>query len=655
MKFTIGFDRRDAEKLHEMWGKILETQRWSEGTFTDEFEAKWGQSVGVKAVAFSSWAGGALAALEFFNVRGRTVLCPANTFMATPLSVVKAGGEVEFVDCNKEDLCMSLVDLKEKIERFHPIAVFVVHIGGHIAFQINEIAELCRSKGIILIEDCAHAHGASWCGKRAGTWGDAGIYSFYATKTISTGEGGMLVTSNPALIDFAKKYRNYGKFEYEVRGLNYRMSEFTAAIGCVETDRLDEIVAWKNNYAKNVLDPQYPDRLKFPAGMISGYYKYIIFNPIEKSTGKVYTAPDAPCHKKFNKNYELPNTEWIMNNHWCVPIYYRGDEGEKEVNKPIMPTVTPFGGKFKKVMVTGGSGFIGSHVVDKLIDLGIKVRIYDLVYPDFLSAYPSERKNMVEYYQGSLTEIDRLRMASTGIDAIYHLAAVANVNDVAADPTYANKINIDGTFNVLEIARINKIKRVIFASTVWVYQNTPETNGLLTEEASLSHPDHFYTATKITSEMQCVSYTKMYNLPVTILRFGIPYGTRARGAVVTAIFTNKALKGETISIEGDGSQYRKFVNVEDLADGCVLALNEIAENKIYNLEGDEKVTIKQIADTVNELVGNVKIEYKEGRKADFSGKNISNQKAKIELGWSPRISFKEGMKKYIEWCKQTES
>lgn len=324
MKFTIGFEKDDARKLHDSWDEIIATQKWSEGKFTALFEEKWSAyNNGLASVAFSSWGGAALAALEFFNVKGRTVLCPSNTFMATPLSIVKAGAKVEFVDCNKDDLCISLEDLKKKVEQYKPVAVWLVHIGGHIAFQVEEIAKFCKEKGIFLLEDCAHAHGASWNGKKPGSWGDAGVYSFYATKTVSTGEGGMLVTRNNELAEFAKKYRNYGKFEYKVEGLNYRMNEFTAAIGCVQADRLDEIVAWKNEYARKVLDPQFPKRLKFPKGMVSGYYKYIVFEPVEKSTGKVY---DQPCHKIMKKDYELPNTDWATLNHWCPPLYYKGDK-----------------------------------------------------------------------------------------------------------------------------------------------------------------------------------------------------------------------------------------------------------------------------------------------------------------------------------------
>ena len=323
MKFTIGFEKGDSKLLHQYWDEIVISQQWSEGKFTKLFEEKWAKYNQLESVAFSSWGGASLAVLEFFQVKNKIILCPSNTFMATPLSAIKAGARVEFVDCNKDDLCLSLEDLKRKVKKFNPAAVWIVHIGGHIAFQIKEIARFCKENGIILLEDCAHAHGADWNGEKPGVWGDAGIYSFYATKTISTGEGGMLVSRNRDLIEFVKKYRNYGKFEYAVEGLNYRMNEFTAAIGCVQVDRLDEIVNWKTEYANKYLDPQFSNRVKFPVGMKSGYYKYIIFEPIEKSTGKVY---DQPCHRIMKKDYELPNTEWVSKNHWCVPLYYKGNE-----------------------------------------------------------------------------------------------------------------------------------------------------------------------------------------------------------------------------------------------------------------------------------------------------------------------------------------
>lgn len=317
--FKIGFDPRNKKKVYEYWNEIFASQKWAEGKFTQLFEEKWERWNGAQAVATSSWAGAALACLEYFAVRGRTVLCPTNTFMATPLSVVKAGGNVIFGDCNREDLCLSYDAVVSAAERHDLAAVWLVHIGGHIAFDTPLIAEFCRSKGIVLLEDCAHAHGASWNGKKPGTYGDAGVYSFYATKSISTGEGGMLVSRHPGLIEFAKKYRNYGKFEHEVEGLNYRMSEFTAALGAVQVDRMDEITTWKNEIAEKHLNVRFQKRLKLPEGMVSGLYKYIVFEPIENSTGKVY---DKLCHAIMKMDGSFPSAEWITHNHWCVPLYY---------------------------------------------------------------------------------------------------------------------------------------------------------------------------------------------------------------------------------------------------------------------------------------------------------------------------------------------
>jgi perosamine synthetase len=319
--FTIGFDQRDRLRLHELWDSILDFHRWSEGDLVTEFERSWEAWNGLQSVAVSSWSGGALAALEFAGVKDQTVLCPSNTFIASPLSVVKAGGRVEFVDCNKDDLCMSFSDFQAKAEEHQPRAALLVHIGGHIAFEVEQIAAYCRDAGIFLIEDCAHAHGASWNGRKPGTWGDAGVYSLQATKTISTGEGGVLVTRHPELAEFARKYRNYGKPDYDVAGLNYRMSEFIAAIGLVQLERLDEIVGWKNTVARRHLDPLHPARVELPDGMVSGLYKYIVFDPVDRSTGKVY---DEPCHRLFNRTDRLPNTDWVAGNHWCVPLYYHG-------------------------------------------------------------------------------------------------------------------------------------------------------------------------------------------------------------------------------------------------------------------------------------------------------------------------------------------
>lgn len=295
-----------------------------------------------------------------------------------------------------------------------------------------------------------------------------------------------------------------------------------------------------------------------------------------------------------------------------------------------------------KVLVTGGSGFIGSHVVDKSRDKGIEVRVFDMVLPTF-------RKD-VECYHGSLLNLEELRMSMNGVDVVFHLAAVADVKDVFEEPHYSESINTRGTINVLEAARKIGVKRVIYGSTIWVYSDTE--GHIIDEDTPLSAPSHLYTATKIASEYYCQCYSKLYGLETTILRYGIPYGPRARAGAVIPIFVEKAIKGEPLTIAGDGSQYRNFVYVEDLAEGNVLALKEVAKNKIYNLDGKEKITIRQIAETIQKILGKVEIKYVEGRKGDFSGKEIRTIRAKEELGWEPKVCFEDGLRRYIEWFKE---
>jgi len=319
-RFAIGFDPRDRARLHSLWDEVIDSQQWSQGRMTERFEAAWEAWNGLPSVAMSGWSGGALAALEYAGVRGEAVLCPSNTFMAGPLAIRQAGGQPVFVDCNRNDLCMSFASFEEKAERHRPRACVLVHIGGHIAFEVERIAAYCREHGIFLLEDCAHAHGAAWNGRRPGTYGDAGVYSFYATKTVSTGEGGVLVSGDADLVEFARSFRDYGKPDHAVEGLNFRISEFTAALGLVQTERLEEIVAWKNEIARTLLDSLHPNRLELPRGMVSGLYKYVVFDPIERSTGKVY---DAPCHRLMGHPVDLPNSDWVAEHHWCVPLYYR--------------------------------------------------------------------------------------------------------------------------------------------------------------------------------------------------------------------------------------------------------------------------------------------------------------------------------------------
>jgi UDP-glucose 4-epimerase len=291
------------------------------------------------------------------------------------------------------------------------------------------------------------------------------------------------------------------------------------------------------------------------------------------------------------------------------------------------------------VLVTGGSGFIGSHVVDRLIAEGHRPRIFD--------ARRSPHHPDVPAVVADLRDIQRLRGAMDGCDAVIHLAAAADVGEVEAEPVDAEARNARGTLHVLEAARRAGVGRVVYASTIWVYSDTPA--ACHEEELPLCAPAHLYTATKLAGEHYCHSYGRLYGLEHTILRFGIPYGPRSRPNAVVPAFVARALQGEPLTIAGDGSQSRRFVYVEDLADGVVRALAPVAANRTYNLVGREDVTIREVAEAVRAAVGDVALEHVPGRNGDFAGAPVSGERAAADLGWQPVTPFAEGVRRYVEW------
>src|SRR3954454_10500181 len=291
------------------------------------------------------------------------------------------------------------------------------------------------------------------------------------------------------------------------------------------------------------------------------------------------------------------------------------------------------------VLVTGGSGFIGSPVVDALVAAGHRPRIYDI--------RPSRYHPDLPAVMADLGDLERLCAAMADSDAVIHLAASADVNEVLADPVEAERRNARGTLHVLEAARRCGTARVVYASTIWAYSDTPA--ACHEETLALHPPAHLYTATKLAGELYCHSYGELYGVEHTILRFGIPSGPRARPAAVLPAFVTRALAGEPLTIAGDGRQTRRFVYVEDLADGVVRALAPEAANRTYNLVGGEDVSVVDIAEAVREAVGEVEVRHVPGRAGDFAGAPVSGERAAAELGWRPTTPFAEGVRRYVDW------
>jgi UDP-glucose 4-epimerase len=299
-----------------------------------------------------------------------------------------------------------------------------------------------------------------------------------------------------------------------------------------------------------------------------------------------------------------------------------------------------------KVAVTGGSGFIGSHVVDALVDAGHQVTIID--------HRMCPHREDVNFEDVDLMDASSVQAATRGAEHIFHLAAVSNVNYAYKYPVYTVALNMLGTAHILEAARINGVQRVYFASTVWVYNGTP--NGVPLNETVpfyLNGAGHIYTSSKMASEMICHNYYQLYKVPFTILRLGIPYGPRMREELLIPTFIKRAFSGEPLAVAGTGNQYRNFIYVRDIADAHVLAMEEIARNQTYNLEGSRKITVLEVAKRLREIIGeHIKIEFVPERAGDFGGKEVTREKAWQELGWKPKVEFEEGLRLTVEWFRQ---
>jgi len=298
-----------------------------------------------------------------------------------------------------------------------------------------------------------------------------------------------------------------------------------------------------------------------------------------------------------------------------------------------------------RTIVTGGSGFIGSHVVDALVDAGHEVTVIDhRVKP---------HRQDVQFEDVDMMDFSSVLSATEDAEHIFHLAAVSNVNVAYKYPVYTAGLNVMGTAHILEAARIHGAKRVHLASTVWVYNGAPE--DVVNEDVPfyLNGAGHIYTSTKIAAEMLCHNFHQLYEVPVTVLRYGIPYGPRMREELLIPIFIRKALRGESLTVAGKGDQFRKFLYIGDMARAHVLAMEEKAANQTYNIEGARQVTILEVAEGIRDLLGEqVRIEFVPERPGDFRGKEIDYAKAKAELGWEPTVEFRDGLRRTLDWFRE---
>jgi len=315
--------------------------------------------------------------------------------------------------------------------------------------------------------------------------------------------------------------------------------------------------------------------------------------------------------------------------------------------------------KQQTVLVTGAAGFIGSHSAEALIERGYRVIGVD----NFCDFYDRSWKemNLKSVRGGSALEVEEIDITDgTGIDrlvartkpvAILHLAAMAGVRPSIEQPAYYARVNVEGTTHLLQAAVNHKVRKFLFASSSSVYGNLNRVP--FSEEDPVAEPISPYAATKRAGELLCYTYWHLYKLPVFCLRFFTVFGPRQRPDLAIHKFTRLISRGEPVPFFGDGSTSRDYTFVEDIVAGILASLDHCDRFRIYNLGGSDPVTLTQLVEEIQKAVGKTAIiDRRPSQLGDVERTYADLTRSSAELGYKPRVSLSEGLRRFVEWYRE---
>lgn len=303
-----------------------------------------------------------------------------------------------------------------------------------------------------------------------------------------------------------------------------------------------------------------------------------------------------------------------------------------------------------KILIIGGAGFIGGHIAEQLIKKGYKVRIFDNLYRGDIKKFSHHIENgNIEFIEGDIRYLSRLLDAFDGIESVFHQAADC-INKSLQNPVESFNINVIGTTNVFEAARIHKIKKVIFASSASVYGDPKQLP--MTEESPLN-PITPYCIGKLATEHIARFYERFHKVNYIGFRYFNVYGPRqnvdAYYTNVVILFIKRIMSGQAPVINGDGSQSMDFVHVSDIARANVFALETNVENEIFNLGTNISTTVKQLAGILIQASGKKDIIPQfTGKKSIVNERKADYSKAKQMLGWEPLIDVNTGLTELVK-------
>jgi nucleoside-diphosphate-sugar epimerase len=307
--------------------------------------------------------------------------------------------------------------------------------------------------------------------------------------------------------------------------------------------------------------------------------------------------------------------------------------------------------KLHKALVTGGAGFIGSHLAEALIRRNCAVTVLDNLSSGRLANLEAIEKH-ITFVQGDIQDEETLHRVSRGCDAIFHQAAVVSVTQTVKDPVESALVNDIGTLRVLDAARRNNVRRVVLASSSAVYGDAPQLPKM---ESMTPAPLSPYAVQKLTNEYYADLYHRLYGVETACLRYFNVYGPRQDPSSpysgVISIFMSKAIAGVAPVIYGDGRQTRDFVYVEDVVQANLLAaVSAEAAGRVFNVGSSHSVEINTLWLMVSDLAQHhTRPRYEEPRPGDIRHSLAGVQRARESLGFVPAVSFEEGLRKTFLW------
>ena len=309
-----------------------------------------------------------------------------------------------------------------------------------------------------------------------------------------------------------------------------------------------------------------------------------------------------------------------------------------------------------RYLITGAAGFIARRVIEKLTDAGHEVVGVDNLNDSYdvrLKEWRLKKLSSIKNFFFSRDDICRpaffegLQAQGTGFDAVIHLAARAGVRQAGEMPEVYVQTNTMGTLNVLEWCRKSGVRKIVLASTSSIYGANPPLPT--PEDAESSRPLQIYAASKKAAEVMAYTYHHLYGLDASVLRFFTVYGPAGRPDMVMFRFAKWVAEGVPVQVTGDGSQMRGFTNLEDIADGVLLALKPLGY-EIINLGGHETITISELLAKIETLLGKkAQIEYIPRHPADVEANWADVSKARRLLGWQPSVSLEDGIRGLVDW------